>query len=167
MYMFCVQDILQSAADHEPEYVSLKRDANTLCGGPDNEQELLDAHSKLRESSAEYVSKELDVITKAHVANEEVQGSSLGKPNSTWPRPGQVELEEMLSDYDRRLEELKNKLQACLSQRESQLEGARECENLLEGMSSWLEGGVAKLDELRLRDPKCAVIETQQQKCQV
>ena len=91
----------------------------------------------------------------------------IGQQKSTQPRPGQVELEATLSDYDHCLEDLKNKLKMCLSESESQLEKAKECENVLEGMRSWLKEGVTQLDDLQVKDPKCAVIETQQQKCQV
>ena len=162
------QNLLQSVTDHEPEYVHLKRDASTLCEGPHDEQELFDAHSRLCDSSAEYVAKQLDdSVANAQTTDDKDQSSSLGQQKSTRPRPGQVELEETLSDYDHRLEDLKNKLKMCLSESESQLEKAKECENVLEGMRLWLKEGVAQLDDLQVKDPKCAVIETQQQKCQV
>ena len=83
------------------------------------------------------------------------------------PRPGQLELESTLSDYDHRLEELKNKLRGYLTERQAQLESARECDGLLDGVMSWLDVCEADLDGLRVRDPSCAAIENQQQKCQV
>jgi uncharacterized coiled-coil DUF342 family protein len=46
------------------------------------------------------------------------------------------------------------------------LERARECQGILEGVGAWLKVGVVDLEELRVRDPSCAVIEEQQTKCQ-
>ena len=166
--LFCqFQSLLQSISDHEPDFVSLKRDGHTLCLGPSNEQGLLSDIGQLHDSSAEYVAKKLNEITRETQDSDRGQSSSPGKLTSMQHRPGQVELDSTLSDYDRRLEELKKKLRVCLSEREEQLERAREWEGLMEGMMSWLEGGVAQLDGLRVRDPSCDAIERQQQRCQV
>ena len=156
---------MQSISDHEPDFMSLKREAHTLCQGPSDEHKLLSSHSQLRDSSSPFVAKQLDNI--AVEKPESGQRSSPGKLCWTRSRPGQVELESRLEDYERRLENLKKKLGVCLSERETQLESARECEALLGEMGAWLKGGVAKLDELRVRDPKRSVIEDQQNKCQV
>ena len=158
-----LQDLLQSISDHEPDFVSLKRDAKTLCQGPANEQGLLSKNLEVRDSSAEFVAKQLDDI--ATVQSSQVQGVSPGQP--VLPRPGQGELENTLLDYDRRLEEIKNKLKLYLTERETQLESARECDGLLDGMMSWLDTCEADMDALRVRDPSCAAIEKQQQTCQV
>lgn len=158
-----MQDLLQSISDHEPDFVSLKRDAKTLCQGPANEQGLLSKELEVRDSSAEFVAKQLDDIAK--VQSSQVQGVSPGQP--VLPRPGQGELESTLLDYDRRLEEIKNKLKLYLTERETQLESARECDGLLDGMMSWLDTCEADMDGLRVRDPSCAAIEKQQQTCQV
>ena len=158
------QDLLQSISDHEPDFTSLKKEAHTLCQGPPNEEKLLTSHSQLRESSATFVSKQLDETA---TETSKGQGSSPGKPGWTGPRPGQTELESRLADYERRLEELKEKLSVCQREREGQLEKARECQGLLDDLEAWLKEGVAKLDGLRVRDPSCAVIEEQQGKCQV
>lgn len=141
----------------------MKRDAKTLCQGPANEQGLLSRNLEVRNSSAEFVAKQLDDIAKFQ--SSQVQGVSPGQP--VLPRPGQGELESTLLDYDRRLEEIKNKLKLYLTERETQLESARECDGLLDGMMSWLETCEADMDGLRVRDPSCAAIEKQQQTCQV
>ena len=120
--------------------------------------------SQVRESSARFVAEKLDANAKEQLQTDKVQSVSPGQPNSA-VRPGQAEQQSTLSEYDHRLEELKKKLKVCLSERESQLENARECDGLLSEMMSWLGG--ADLEGLRVRDPSSAVIENQQQKCQV
>ena len=62
---------------------------------------------------------------------------------------------------------MKERLARCLGERERQLERARECQGILEGVGAWLKGGVAELEELMVRDPNCVVIDEQQTKCQV
>ena len=62
---------------------------------------------------------------------------------------------------------MRERLGRCLGERERQLERARECQGILEGVGAWLKVGVVDLEELRVRDPSCAVIEEQQTKCQV
>ena len=76
-------------------------------------------------------------------------------------------MESRLADYERRLEEVKRLLQSCVSERESQLKRARECEDLLGEMGAWLRGGVVQLEGLRVMDPRCSAIGDQQAKCQV
>ena len=164
MCVFCMQSLLQLISDHEPEYVSLKREGHTLCQGPSNEQGLLPMMSQLKDSSAEFVAKTLDDITKSTSDPEKGESTSPGKPNT---RPGQVELEETLSDYDRRLQDLKNKLQLCLDDREKQLSCARDYEGVVKTMMSCLEGGGAQLDGLNVRDPTSDTIQKQQLVCQV
>ena len=158
-----LQELLQSISDHEPDFVSLKRDAKTLCQGSANEQGLLSQKLQVRNSSAEFVAKQLDDMAK--VQSSEVQSASAGE--LVLPRPGQEELEATLLDYDRRLEEIKNKLKLYLTERETQLESARECNGLLDRIMSWLDTCEADMDGLRMRDPSCAAIEKQQQTCQV
>ena len=138
------QEILQSISDHEPDYVSLKRNAHTICEGPSDGKGLLANMSQMCESSAGFVA--------------EAQLQMLG-------RPGQAVMQSILSNYDRRLEELKKKLKVCLSERESLLERTRECDSLLSEMMSWMKG--ADLEGLRVRDPSSAVIQNQKHKCQV
>ena len=172
---------MQSVSDHEPEFTSLKKEAHTLCQGAPSEHQLLTTHSQLRDSSAAFVGKKLDDVavetpkdidskTTHGVAMEtpKGRGSSPGKPPGwTSPRPGQGELEKKLSEYERRLEELKEKLGRCLGEREKQLGRARECKGLLEGVGLWLKEGVADLKGLKVKDPRCSVIEEQQSRCQV
>ena len=161
--------MLQSISDHEPDYHSLKRDTHTLCQGPQDEQELIARNSSLRDSSSQFVAEQLADTAKQYAPVAEQQSTSTGQPSSAAAvsRPGQAELEQTLSEYDRRLEELKSKLRGSLSEREQQLESAKECEGLLEGVMSWLDVCEADLDGLRVRDPSSAVIEEQQQNCQV
>ena len=142
-----LQDLLQSISDHEPEYVSLKKEASALCQGPSNETDLLSKSSQVQDSSAAFVAEQLAQVAMA--------------------RPGQDQLEATLSDYDRRLEELKARLAGSVGELERQLERARECDGVMGGLLSWVEAGEAELDSLRVRDPSSAVIEGQQQKCEV
>lgn len=150
--------------------MSLKKEASSLCQGPPDEHKLLSSHSKLRDSSSAFVAKQLDdVIGDASVAvvTSEGQSSSPGQPSWAGSRPGQEGMESKLADYERRLEELKLKLKVCESEREKQLERAKEAESLFDDLGAWLKEGVVDLDGLRLRDPSCAVIEEQQIRCQV
>ena len=163
--LFTFQELLQSISDHEPDYVSLKRNAHTLCEGPSDEPKLLTSMSQVRESSARFVAEKLDTNAKVQLhTSDKVLSASSGEPSSA-ARPGQDEMQSVLSEYDRRLEELKKKLKVCLSERESQLESAREFDGLLSEMMLWMGG--ADLEGLRVRDPSSTIIQNQQQKCQV
>ena len=145
--------------------MSLKRNAHTLCQGPSDEQGLLASTSQVHESSAGFVAERLDTIAEARQQeSEKVQSASPGQQSSV-TRPGQVEMQLTLSDYDRRLEELKKKLKVFLTERESRLVSARECDGLLGEMMSWVGG--TDLEGLRVRDPSSVAIQNQQQKCQV
>ena len=121
-----------------------------MCEGPLNEKNVLDKNSKLVESSAPFVAKEWSAIA--------------GQPR---PRPGQDRLQSTLADFDERLENLKSQLSDRLSERRNQLERAKECAGILEGMTSWLDGCQGNLDGLTLRDPGSDVIKSQQVQCQV
>ena len=145
--------------------MSLKRNAHTLCQGPSDEQGLLSSTSQVRKSSAGFVAEKLDAIAEARQReSKKVQSASPGQQSSVL-RPGQVKMQSTLSEYDCRLEELKKKLKVFLTERESRLVSARECDGLLGEMMSWVGG--ADLEGLRVRDPSSVAIQNQQQKCQV
>lgn len=140
IFTLCFQALQQAISDHEPEFVSLKREAQKLCKGPDAESALFDK-----------VSLERD-------------GSPVG---CTLPRPGQKEQEETLADYERRLEALRNKLSEKTSDLNSQLEKGKEFESLTSELSSWLDSIEDKLGDFGIKDPKSAAIKSQQGQCKV
>ena len=119
-----------------------------MCQGPLNESNLLLKISKLVESSAPFVAREQSAIAEQ-------------------PRPGKDRLKSTLTDFDRRLEDLKSQLNNQLTDRKNRLERAKECVGILEGVTAWLDGCQGNLDDLTLRDPCSDVIASQQMKCQV
>ena len=83
------------------------------------------------------------------------------------PRPGQKEQEDIIADYNRRLELLKERLATQFTDLSSQLEKGEEFESLTSELSSWLEEAESRFKDFRIHDPKSSVIRSQQQECQV
>ena len=136
-----MQALQQALTDHEPEFVSLKREIQTLCNGPDAES----AH--------------LDQV--AHLCQK---GCPVGRE---LPRPGQKEQDETIQDYEQRLDALRRKLAAHSADLQAQLEKGKEFETVTSDLATWLEGLEAGLDDYKIRDPASDVIRSQQEKCQV
>lgn len=82
-------------------------------------------------------------------------------------RPGQEQLEETLSDYEARVEALKQKLHSSSSQLSSQLEQAKKLDELLETLLSWVAEAEGQLDSLSVCELSSSVVNTQLQNCQV
>ena len=119
----------------------LKREIQTLCNGPGAESAYLDQATPLCK-----------------------EGCPVGRD---LPRPGQKEQDEIILDYERRLEALQRKLAARSDDLNSQLEKGKEFENVTSDLSKWLDSLEAGLEDFKIRDPKAGVIKSQQQKCQV
>lgn len=136
---FSLQAFQQDITDHEPEFVSLKREIHKLCEGPDAESAYFDKAS----------SKEEDPV-----------GRNL-------PRPGQKEQDDIIADYENQLESLKKQLTVQLDELGTQLEKGKQLESLTSDFSSWLDELESGLDDLKIQDPKSSAIKTQQMKCQV
>ena len=136
-----LQALQQNITDHEPEFVSLKREINKLCDGPNAESAYFDKLSGIC-----------------------MEGCPVGRD---LPRPGQAEQDGTIADYDRRLEELKKKLSEQFHALNSQLERGKEFESMTSDLSSWLDELEGGLDNFKVRDPKSDVIKAQQQQCQV
>lgn len=127
--------------DHEPEFVSLKREVQILCDGPSTE--------------AAYFDMVIPVC---------VDGCPVGRDLA---RPGQMEQNKIIADYERRLEALRKTLDKQSAVLSSQLEKAKEFENLTSELALWLGDMEEGLDEFKIRDPSSDVIRAQLQKCQV
>ena len=128
--------------DHEPEFISLKREVQILCDGPPSIE-------------ATYFDKVTPLC---------MDDCPVGRDLS---RPGQKEQIEIIIDYERRLVLLRKELDGQSAGLSSQLEKAKEFESLTSGLTVWLgdvEGGLGKL---KIRDPNSGVIRPQLQKCQV
>ena len=82
-------------------------------------------------------------------------------------RPGQEQQEETLIDFSDRLEALKRKLTGAYSDLTSQLQKAKELQDVLQGLLAWVTEADKELDGLEVRDPSSAAIDTLQQRCQV
>lgn len=136
-----MQALQQNVSDHEPEFVFLKREVQTLCNGPDAESAYFDKASQLCK-----------------------EGCPTGHD---FPRPGQKEQEDIIEDYEKHLEALKKKLTAQSADLNSQLERGEEFESVTSDLSTWLDELETWLEDFKIRDPKSDVIESQQQKCQV
>ena len=134
-----LQDLQQTITDHEPEFVSLKKEAEKLCEGPSNEAKHFEELSKVRE----------------HPAGQELA------------RPGKDQQQETLADYEARLEALKQKVSERAAALNTQLEKGNKFQSGMADLSSWLSGLEGELDGLKVRDPKSSVIESQQGHCQV
>ena len=117
----------------------MKREAQTLCEGPPTE--------------AEY-------LTRVSEGKETASGQAVA-------RPGQDQLEETISDFDKRLEALKKKLKIDLDNLTAQLEKATQFQDVLAGLLSWVTEAEGELKSLKINDPQSVAIEKQQQKCQV
>ncbi len=83
------------------------------------------------------------------------------------PRPGQREQDDIISDYERRLEALRNGLALQYADLSSQLEKSKEFESLLSGLDSWMDEVGEEMGGLKVRDPKSAALKSQVEKCQV
>lgn len=141
-YCCCVLQAMQQAvADHEPEFDSLKRGVQELCHGPDAESAY---HDK--------------------VANLDKEGCPVGRD---LPRPGHKEQDDIIVDYDKRLETLKNKLATQSADLSTQLEKGKEFESVTSDLSGWLDEMEGRLDDFKIRDPKSGILKSQQQECQV
>ena len=125
--------------DHEPELVSLKKESQKLGEGAPLEPD--------------YYSKLSQVTQEASVSGQ--------------ARPGQEQQEETLIDFSDRLEALKRKLTGVYSDLISQLQKAKELQDVLQGLLAWVTEVDKELDGLEVRDPSSAAIDTLQQKCQV
>ena len=134
-----LQDLQQAIADHEPEFVSLKKEALKLCEGPGNEAEYFERLSKVRE----------------HPAGQDLD------------RPGKDQQQETLADYESRLEVLKQKVSKKTAALNTQLEKGNKFQSGMADISSWLAGLEGELDGLKVHDPRSSVIESQQGCCQV
>ena len=117
----------------------MKREAQTLCEGPPTEAEYLTRVSEGKETA----------------------------PGQAAARPGQDQLEETISDFDKRLEALKKKLKIDLDNLTAQLEKATQFQDILAGLLSWVTEAEGELEGLKISDPQSVAIEKQQQKCQV
>ena len=134
-----MQGLQQAITDHEPEFTSLKREAQKLCEGPPNEAEFLARVSQDKEEASGQVAA----------------------------RPGQEQLEGTISDFDDRLEALKKKLRADSDDLNSQLDKARQFQDGLTKLLAWVTEAEGELDHLKISDPQSTAIEKQQQTCQV
>ena len=88
-------------------------------------------------------------------------------PGQAAARPGQDQLEETISDFDKRLEALKKKLKIDLDNLTAQLEKATQFQDILAGLLSWVTEAEGELESLKISDPQSVAIEKQQQRCQV
>ena len=134
-----MQGLQQAITDHEPEFTSLKREAQKLREGPPNE--------------AEYLSR---VSQDKEVASGQVAA-----------RPGQEQLKGTISNFEDRLETLRKKLRADSEDLNSQLDKARQFQDDLTKLLAWVTVAEEELDYLKISDPQSTAIEKQQQTCQV
>ena len=134
-----MQSLQQAITDHEPEFVSLQRELDTLCHGPSTEPAFFDHLSE-----------------KLH--------SSSGREQ---PRPGQQTQEDTNSDYQRRLDALRRKLDSDCSELGSKLEASSQFRGDVTELSGWAEEMLGHMDELVIRDPKSVTLEEQHSKCKV
>ena len=104
--------------------------------------------------------------TEAEYLTQASQGK-VTAPAQAAARPGQEQLEETISDFEKRLEALKKKLKIGLDNFTAQLEKATQFQEILAGPLSWVTEAEGQLESLKIRDPQSAAIEKQQQKCQV
>ena len=141
LFIWPFQALEQTITDHEPELVSLKKEAKKLCEGPTSES---------------------DYLTKLSQLTLETEPT-----DRATSRPGKEELEGTLTDFTSRLEALRNKLQASTTDLNSQLDQAKMFQDVLQGLLSWVTEAEGKLDGLKVRNPSSAAIEEQRQKCQV
>ena len=88
-------------------------------------------------------------------------------PGQAAARPGQDQLEETISDFDKRLEALKKKLKIDLDNLTTQLEKATQFQDILAGLLSWVTEAEGELESLKISDSQSVAIEKQQQRCQV
>lgn len=117
----------------------MKRESQTLCEGPPTEAEYLTRVSQGKEPA----------------------------PAQAAARPGQDQLEETISDFDKRLEALKKKLKIDLDNLTAQLEKATQFQDILAELLSWVTEAEGELESLKISDPQSVAIEKQQQRCQV
>ena len=131
----------QDVRDHEPEFDSLKREIQELSRGPAAESAYGDKVSALDQ-----------------------EGCPVGRD---LPRPGQKEQDDIISDYEKRLEAVKGLLDNQAASLTAQLIKGEELELLTSDLSAWLDEVETGLDDFKIRDPKSEVIASQQQRCQV
>ena len=121
--------------------MSLKREAQKLYKGPNEESGLLERLSQLK---VDQQSKE--------------EGTK---------RPGQNDQEKAVVDFETRLEHLKKKCAGTSADLSSQLEKGNEFQSVLSDLLGWLSTAEGDLDGLKIRDPSSTAIEAQQSKCEV
>ncbi len=136
---FILQVLQQAISDHEPEFVFLQRELVNISKGPTTEPAFYDRLS------------------------QDLQCSS-GKDQA---RPGQEKQEEILTDYQKRLDALKRILDSNSEGLASKLEQSAQFKDSLAGLLDWVDDAAGRLDELVIRDPKSVVIEEQHSKCKV
>ena len=115
------------------------KEAQKLCEGPSTEVEHFSHLAQLKDSP----------------------------PGQDLPRPGKEQQQETLADYETRLEALKQKFSEATAELTTQLEKGKKFESGMADLSKWLSGLESEMDDLKLRDPKSAAIESQQAHCQV
>ena len=131
----------QDVNDHEPEFVSLKREVVILCDGPSTEPSYFKQAASLCVDAS--------------------------PPGRDLDRPGQLEQDHIIVDYENRLKALREKLNNQSAQLGSQLKRGQEFESLTSGLSTWMSDVEKELDGLKIRDPNSDAIRSQLQKCQV
>ena len=141
MFYFLPQTLQQSITDHEPEFVSLKREIQTLCTETAAESAYLDRAAPLCKD-----------------------GCPVG---CQLPRPGQQEQDNIICDYEQRLEALRRMLTERAVDLASQLEKGKEFEGVTSDLAKWLDGLEAGLEDFKIRDPRSEAIRAQQERCQV
>ena len=134
-----MQALQQAISDHEPEFTSLKNEAEKLCNGPAQEAEHFHRVAQLKAPPA-------------------------GRDSA---RPGKEQQSETLADYETRLDALKKRFSDATSELNSQLEKGTKFQSGLADLSGWLAGLGAEMNDLKIHSPKSSVIESQQAHCQV
>ena len=142
MYTY-VQELQISIGDHEPEFTSLKKEAQELCRGPDSEPDYLRALCEEKSGQDAAISGQDDV------------------------RPGQEKLESVLSDMERQLEELKRRLADYLKSLTRQLSRAEEFQDVLSRLLSWLGQAAAEAGGLKVSSPKSSSLQPKLKRCKV
>ena len=94
-------------------------------------------------------------------SEDEVTSSTKG------PRPGQDQLDETLSDFEKRLEALKGKFGGFSSDLSIQLEKAKRFQDGVQGLLAWVSEADKEQGELKVLDPCSTAIEDQLKKCKV
>ena len=81
---------------------------------------------------------------------------------------GQLELQERLGDYQKRLDNLKKKIQSLLSTLKALNDKTTSFNKLLNQLLPWLQDQQLMVtEELQLTDPSYQVLQSQRAKCQV